>query len=346
MEVRPSSRCGGLHFFINMNDDKPFKTLREQAELICSRGCVGDIEKIEKVLGEINYYRLSGYWFPLRKIAENHSISNYFIDGVNFDEILSIYQFDQQLRNLIALAVDKFENKLRMQVAYQWALANKEKTNAPQEQLFSNPKMEYTYKHITETFERLREREDFLQHYYQNRHCRDIKTLPIWVLVEFIFFSDLENISKNLDATTKHSIANAFKVNDLTFFSSIIALIKYLRNTCAHHLRLWNKNWYAISTSSSFYTNPILKMPASANYPVNFTWDRKLKKWNPGTRAFSFDTAKTGIAIAILSMLLNDKNWTQKIVNLLNNQKFPYLNFEKQIGLHPQWRKHPCFNIN
>ena len=54
-------------FFYGMEQyTKPFKSLQEQAELLISRGLVGEKREICERLQHVGYYRLSAYWYPFR----------------------------------------------------------------------------------------------------------------------------------------------------------------------------------------------------------------------------------------------------------------------------------------
>ena len=51
---------------------KVFKTYAEQVELLRSRGMrIDNVERAEEKLARLNYYRLSGYWYPMRAIGAN-----------------------------------------------------------------------------------------------------------------------------------------------------------------------------------------------------------------------------------------------------------------------------------
>lgn len=50
---------------------KPPLTFEQQADLLLSHGMIGDRALIIERLGVVNYYRLSGYWFPFRNADES-----------------------------------------------------------------------------------------------------------------------------------------------------------------------------------------------------------------------------------------------------------------------------------
>ena len=69
-----------------MVEVKPFKTYKEQVELLQSRHMtIQDTQRGKKLLENLNYYRLSGYWHTMRAIdpetKESWAVSS-FADGV------------------------------------------------------------------------------------------------------------------------------------------------------------------------------------------------------------------------------------------------------------------------
>ncbi|USR79024.1 hypothetical protein [Arcanobacterium pinnipediorum] len=50
-----------------MADTKPFKCYAAQVNLLRERGMyIEDNDLAQRTLERVNYYRLSGYWYPLR----------------------------------------------------------------------------------------------------------------------------------------------------------------------------------------------------------------------------------------------------------------------------------------
>ena len=69
-------------------------TFKEQIELLESRNLkVEDKEKALRILSRINYYRLSAYMITFK-------INDEFKDGITFEKIYELYEFDKRLRNM------------------------------------------------------------------------------------------------------------------------------------------------------------------------------------------------------------------------------------------------------
>jgi abortive infection bacteriophage resistance protein len=109
-----------------MADLKPWKTMTEQLALLKSRGLQVDDETAAlDYLARIGYYRLSGYWYPLREIdraesaVQNKPIrTDNFISNSHFEDVVKLYVFDKRLRLLALDALERIEMAIRVDVAH------------------------------------------------------------------------------------------------------------------------------------------------------------------------------------------------------------------------------------
>ena len=91
-------------------------TLEQQADLLLSRGMLGDRALMIDRLAVVNYYRLSGYWHPFRKQGDDA-----FRPGTTFEAVWDRYVFDRHLRLLVMDAIERIEVAVRTQLAYSLA---------------------------------------------------------------------------------------------------------------------------------------------------------------------------------------------------------------------------------
>ena len=79
---------------------KNFRSHGQQIELLRLRGMhIEDEAMARRALERVNYYRLSGYWFPYRQRSSNGGQRlDEFIAGTSFEEVLALYEFDERLR--------------------------------------------------------------------------------------------------------------------------------------------------------------------------------------------------------------------------------------------------------
>jgi len=95
---------------------KPPLTYAQQIALLQNRGLVIDnIQRAEKYLNQISYYRLSAYALPYQHTKD------VFNPNTTFNNILDLYLFDRELRIIIFDAIERIEVAIRAQIIYQLA---------------------------------------------------------------------------------------------------------------------------------------------------------------------------------------------------------------------------------
>lgn len=104
-----------------MEQVKQFKTYGEQVELLRQRGMrVNDPEHAEMLLARLNYYRLSGYWYPMRRFSQGDGTAqDEFVDGASFDLVVALYGFDEQLRHSVFIELDRVELAIRTKLGHE-----------------------------------------------------------------------------------------------------------------------------------------------------------------------------------------------------------------------------------
>lgn len=100
-----------------MNRVKPWQSYPEQLQILKRRGLqVEHDEAALRYLARIGYYRLSGYWYPMRLINQSASARqkrpirlDQFVDGSRFEDAVRLYIFDAKLRLLALDALERIE---------------------------------------------------------------------------------------------------------------------------------------------------------------------------------------------------------------------------------------------
>lgn len=108
-------RSLSVPFFIITMTMKTATTIDEQIEKLKGRGLQIDNEKkAAEVLADIGYYRLGFYWFPFEKGYPNkRRRTHIFTAGAKFVDAVSLYYFDNDLRNILAPYLHRIEVSLR-----------------------------------------------------------------------------------------------------------------------------------------------------------------------------------------------------------------------------------------
>lgn len=103
----------------NKRSPKKWQSFKDQVATLESRGMIfEDKAKAEYILSQVNYYRLSGYWYSFRIMLLDNLRSDDFIEGTKFDDVINIYLFDKQLRLLCLQALENIEMSLRTNIAH------------------------------------------------------------------------------------------------------------------------------------------------------------------------------------------------------------------------------------
>jgi abortive infection bacteriophage resistance protein len=217
---------------------KAFKTYVEQLEKLKQRGMsIEDDAKALFYLTHLNYYRLQAYWIPFEQNHDTHQ----FKAGTTFEQVLELYHFDRELRLLVLDAIERIEVSLRAVWAYEMAKIHG--SHAHLEPLIWTNKNHHQNNEQKLTEEVERSKEVFIQH-FKNTYSE--ASPPIWAVCEVMSLGLLSRYYKNLNvlsnvSSVKKSIAQQYHVPH-PFLESVLHQLSVIRNMCAHHSRLWNRN--------------------------------------------------------------------------------------------------------
>ena len=212
---------------------KPATTFAEQVALLQSRGMtVDDLAEAERHLSHINYYRLGAYWLPFEADHASHR----FKPGTCFEDVIDLYRFDRQLRLLVLDAIERVEVSVRTQWAYH--LAYRHGTHAHLDPSLAS-RRDWWQRHLDKlTAEVERADETFIAH-LRNTYSEVLP--PVWACCEVMSLGLLSNWYRNLKPMpTRRAIAAHFGLDD-GVLASWLHHLTVVRNTCAHHARLWNR---------------------------------------------------------------------------------------------------------
>ena len=297
-----------------MRYSKRSLTFEQQADLIISRGMIADRDLLISRLHSVNYYRLSGYWHPF-KTSENK-----FETGTTFETVWQRYRFDRQLRIYTMDAIERVEVAIRTQLTSiltkkYGAFAHTNYNNFP-----NTSKAEHTLFIRRIKKEVKRSQETFVKHFdakYGDTH----NLPPLWMTVELIPFGTTFTMFMAVDDSIKKEIASQYGVSDVVMESWLRAL-NSIRNTCAHHARLWNRQFGCKPTIPKRKKHPQWYAPTP---PAN-------------DRLF--------IILLILKYMMDtiapQSKWAERIESLLedfNDISVKYMGFPDNWKESPIWEK-------
>jgi len=299
-----------------MKFTKPATSIDDQIALLRRRGMVIDDEPSARhYLKQISYYRLRAYWLPFEVPAEDGDHA--FRAGTNFEDVLSLYVFDRQLRLLVMDAIERVEVALRANWAHYMAM-----THGPHGYLdTTHHKSAANHaKGLRELVKEIRRSNDTFVNHYERKYS-DPDLPPIWMAAEIISFGQLSMWFENLKLRQdRQTIAKPFLLDEKAL-GSFVHHMSYIRNICAHHGRLWNKRFTV--------TMAVPKFPAKLPVAMRDADDRQLHN--------------TLVMLDfLLSIIAPDTEWRERIVALIEGCP---LADPASMGFPEAWQGRPAWRV-
>ncbi|WMM73019.1 Abi family protein [Rhodococcus pyridinivorans] len=314
---------------------KPHLTYEEQVQKMQERGIQCSSERALELVTRVGYYRLSAYVYPFRvllpreeqcKVSPVHYRSEKIRSGTKLSHVEGLWQFDRRLRLLCLDALETIEVALRTRVAYvlgrrdRFGHLNKSSLDSDAcDQIPMKPGDMTRFELWIRRYGKLRDdarREDYVVHHA----AKHGDPLPVWVAVEFFDFGALSTLFGLMDKADQNEVAQHFGVSGGRLLATWMRDLNYLRNLCAHHQRLWNRNLtYRAKKFNRTQVGPHLSHAASC-----------------GSRERIY------VSLAVLAYLnrsvLPDSTWHLEVRDLV--KAFPsgtHLSPERDMGFVPGW---------
>lgn len=209
---------------------KPALSFSEQLAHLQRHGLhVAEPNRALRWLQRISYYRLSAYCLPF-KDGEN------FRCGTEFNDVAGLYIFDRKLRLLVLDAIERIEVALRTAVTYEIGHAHGPFGHTDP----ANFSEGFNHRKFMDELagEERRAKEAFAAHF--RRKYNSETHLPVWMATELLSLGTVSLLYKSLSPTIKRRIAAEYTVTD-RHLASWLHSLSYIRNVCAHHKRVWNR---------------------------------------------------------------------------------------------------------
>ena len=275
---------------------------------------VSDTAVLLRQLESVGYYRLCSYWHPFKNSTDSN-----FKPGTHFDTVWERYVFDRQLRLAVMDAIERVEVAVRSALMTELAMkhgafAHLDVKNFP---LADAQKHQRFIDELQD--EAQRSKETFVQHFKANYD--EFPNLPIWAACETMTFGSMFTLFRMSDRRVQADVAKRFGVAGPVLFSWLQTL-NYIRNICAHHARLWNRE-LAIRPS----------IPHAKNGP----------DWHTPAPV---ETHRIFVVLTLLHFMLKkiapQSSWRRRLFDLFD--RFPNVPIA-DMGMDAGWREHPLWRV-
>ncbi|RMD97025.1 MAG: Abi family protein [Bacteroidetes bacterium] len=320
--------------------DKPALTIPAQIELLKGRGLsIRDDARAAALLEVVSLFRLSPY---MRSFQQNPD--HRFRQGTTLADIVTLYRFDRELRNLVMDAVERVEVAARacisnvMATRYHdphWYLRRELfKDNYDHARLLGElrEKMDEERRHFAREQQRIersqvnevikrqrierRKRDNYFRFYGHTYNAPDLP--PSWAVLEVLSMGALSRLYQGIarDADRK-LIAARFQLPQHVL-GSWLHTFTFVRNCCAHHARLWNRE---------------LAIPPKIPSKAHWHWpDTRRRQPHPERRIF--------VVLLMLVHLMRhvspDSHWQTRLDALL--KRYPEVPLTS-MGFVEHWRE-------
>ena len=296
-----------------MKFNKPSLSYQDQLKHLERRGLVvTDRREAVHYLSHLNYYRLSAYLLPFEQDHATHQL----IPGTTFDQVLNLYVFDRELRLLVLDAIERVEVSIRTQLAY--TLAHQHGSHAHLDSKLFKAKWNHAWNVRNLQKEAGQSREVFIRHLL-NKY--DEALPPIWAVVEIMTFGQLSKWYANLSSgADRNRVAHTYDMDEINLVSFLHHL-STVRNVCAHHSRLWNRE---------------------------FTFTFKLPRQRPVALVAEMNTQQHGgkrlfNTLAVLAYLMDiicpGHHWKKRLITLIEEHNID----AKFMGFPTDWKDKPVW---
>lgn len=207
-------------------------TIDQQIERLRTKGVViEDESKARECLADIGYYRLGFYahtfetTYPLLDGRRQHQVR----PGTSFEEIVALYYFDFDMRNILNKYLSRIEIAIRTTVINELSV-----------KYLSNPTWFADSNVVSQEFINVFRRTVYnsirTKPVIQRHHSKYTgEYAPAWKTMEFMTFGNLEALYANLrNDTDKRLICNRFHEPAIQTFKSYLSAVREVRNACAH----------------------------------------------------------------------------------------------------------------
>ena len=191
---------------------------------------IEDVGYASSMLDDISYFRLvKAYSIGLKEK------NGCYYKGVTFEQLVELYLFNANFRQLTFAQIEKIEVNLRSRLSNYFStkygvLGYLDSAN------FADQKYFEKFLQEIEREVNNNRRAPYIKNFQENYIDGQI---PFYALVEVFSFGTLSKFLKNMKPEDKTALAKQYGI-PYTFLESWIESLSYVRNVCAHYGRLYN----------------------------------------------------------------------------------------------------------
>lgn len=295
-------------------------TIQNQIDQLIKRGLlIKPEDEAEHYLSHISYYRLGEYWY----VMQADKVSHDFKPNSKFSDVIALYNFDRELRLLLFDVIEKLEISLRTKMIYHLS-------HEFDPWWFQDFDLFHDSRALVKTLSNLEEEisrsKDITIKAHFKKHKDDLRFPPAWKSLEQTSFGALSKLYGNLKSNVKSKdiIAKEYGAVNHTYLPSWLQSISQIRNYCAHHSRLWNRN--------------LPGAPKLLSNPPNM-WINEV----PKQHEFKYLYIHFCLMKYMLNIVQPQNHFTERLITLF--EKYPNVD-PNALGMRSSWQNESLWNYS
>lgn len=238
-----------------ITNDKPFLTYEQQISKLTDKGLtISNPSEAILLLKKHSYFALiSGYKSPFKSKNGKYKLHT------TFDDIYTLYTFDDTLRTIVFQNILKIEKHIKSLISYSFCETYGESQN--QYLKTANYNQQINPSDIQDLIERLekitRDPKDYSYIRHQKNHHGNI---PLWVMMKALTLGTVSKFYSFLPQNIQAKVSIEFDYVTESELVRMLTLLARVRNVCAHNERLYNYR-YNKGAINDTYIHEYLRIP-------------------------------------------------------------------------------------
>lgn len=217
---------------------KPFLSYAEQLNKLSvdKKLTIIDMATAQRALESISYYALIGGY----KQLFYNPMTRQYLPGTTFDDILSLYYFDEELRALIFKYLCHTEQKLRSLISYNFSeIYSSDESAYLDARNYNNSKKNAAGIHKLIQMLTIEARSNN-NHPFVVYQRQTYNNVPLWVMMNTLTFGQLSKMYSFLKTGVQTKISLYFNGVSERELTQYLKALTHFRNVCAHNERLFS----------------------------------------------------------------------------------------------------------
>ncbi len=211
--------------------EQQLNKLQNEKDLI-----ITDTNHAKLVLEKISYYSLIGGYKQLFK----HAPSQKYLYGVTFDELVSFYYFDEDLRSLFMKYILHVERHIKSLLSYHFC----EKYGENDTEYLNINNYTLTRRNSAQIHRLVHSMQKAIalpsQYTYITHHANTYGNVPLWVAMNAFTFGQVSKMFQYITNDVQYKISQKFEHITERELHQFITVLARCRNVCAHGERLFS----------------------------------------------------------------------------------------------------------